>query len=116
MDGQHQEGHERVQDDGRDGRISKCVAHEDKGRPIIGGIGEKQEHKSATCWLHIFICHSLMRQDFMYLSLENDVMHISSVTATRVIFLNPNRSALQLLHISTVDIPFAPLQSSTVRP
>ena len=34
MVGQYQEGHERVPDDGRHGTKSKCVAREDKGRPI----------------------------------------------------------------------------------
>ena len=44
MVGQYQGGHERVQDDGRHGTISKCVAHEDKGRPIATWrrpLGEK---------------------------------------------------------------------------
>ena len=30
MAGQHQGGHERIQDDGKHGTKSKCVAHEDK--------------------------------------------------------------------------------------
>ena len=34
MVGQYQGGHERVQDHGRHGTKSKCVAREDKGRPI----------------------------------------------------------------------------------
>ena len=34
MVGQYQGEHERVQDDGRHGTKSKCVAREDKGRPI----------------------------------------------------------------------------------
>ena len=44
MVGQYQGGHERVQDDGRHGTRSKCVAHEDKGRPIATWrrpLGEK---------------------------------------------------------------------------
>ena len=45
MVGQYQGGHERVQDDGRHGTRSKCVAHEDKGRPIATWrrpLGEKK--------------------------------------------------------------------------
>ena len=34
MDGQHQGGHERMQDDRGHGTELKCVAHEDKGRLI----------------------------------------------------------------------------------
>ena len=34
MVGQYQGGHERVQDDERHGTKSKCLAREDKGRPI----------------------------------------------------------------------------------
>ena len=44
MVGQYQGGHERVQDDGRHGTKSKCVAREDKGRPIATWrrpLGEK---------------------------------------------------------------------------
>ena len=44
MVGQYQGGHERVQDDGRHGTKSKCVAREVKGRPIATWrrpIGEK---------------------------------------------------------------------------
>ena len=44
MVGQYQGGHERVQDDGRHGTKSKCVAREDKGRPIVTWrrpLGEK---------------------------------------------------------------------------
>ena len=44
MVGQYQGGHERVQDDGRHGPKSKCVAREDKGRPIATWrrpLGEK---------------------------------------------------------------------------
>ena len=44
MVGQYQGGHERVQDDGRHGTKSKCVAREDKGRPIATRrrpLGEK---------------------------------------------------------------------------
>ena len=45
MAGQYQGGHERVQDDGRHGTKSKCVAREDKGRPIATWrrpLGEKK--------------------------------------------------------------------------
>ena len=45
MVGQYQGGHERVQDDGRHGTESKCVAREDKGRPIATRrrpLGEKE--------------------------------------------------------------------------
>ena len=35
MAAQHQGGHESVQDDGRDGTKSKCMAHEDKAWAII---------------------------------------------------------------------------------
>ena len=44
MVGQYQGGHERVQDDGIHGTKSKCVAREDKGRPIATWrrpLGEK---------------------------------------------------------------------------
>ena len=41
MVGQYQGGHERVQDDERHGTKSKCVAREDKGRPIATFLGEK---------------------------------------------------------------------------
>ena len=44
MVGQYQGGHERVQDDGRHGTKSKCVARDDKGRPIATWrrpLGEK---------------------------------------------------------------------------
>ena len=44
MVGQYQGGHERVQDDGRHGTKSKCVAREVKGRPIATWrrpLGEK---------------------------------------------------------------------------
>ena len=40
MTGQHQGGHERVQNDERRGKESKCVAHEDNDKPITIGEGE----------------------------------------------------------------------------
>ena len=40
MTGQHQGGHERVQNDERRGKESKCVAHEDKDRRYSIGEGE----------------------------------------------------------------------------
>ena len=49
MVGQYHGGHERVQDDGRHGTRSKCVVHEDKGRPIATWrrpLGEKVRRSS----------------------------------------------------------------------
>ena len=55
MVGQYQGGHERVQDDGRHGTKSKCVAREDKGRPIATWrrpLGEKVRRTI----LGLFLC------------------------------------------------------------
>ena len=54
MVGQYQGGHERVQDDGRHGTKSKCVAREDKGRPIFTRrrpLGEKVRKYHPPVWL-----------------------------------------------------------------
>ena len=58
MTGQHQGRHERIQDDGRHGTKSNCVAQEDEGRPITiwrGTIGEKILFKisSIIVWQHV---------------------------------------------------------------
>ena len=60
MVGQYQGGHERVQDDGRHGTKWKCVAREDKGRPIATWrrpLGEKKVREDAM--VHLSVCPSV---------------------------------------------------------
>ena len=63
MVGQYQGGHERVQDDGRHGTRSKCVAHEDKGRPIATWrrpLGEKVRREVDNVHLNLSTENSII--------------------------------------------------------
>ena len=102
MVGQYQGGHERVQDDGRHGTRSKCVAHEDKGRPIATWrrpLGEKVR-KSEN---NIKFAHTRLQSEVPLKKLPTShfiLKIVSYIKYSRKLFLRHMQSRVNaLIHI-----------------